>query len=445
LARLKEVQISLQADLIRRLGYAQIDNNLNEFKQLIKISDNARAKALGVLCDLRAESSPGLTSGRLPIPTTEAQDQYPKNEPTIAKEVPLVLHLDDPFKSKASVGLRKHSRSHSDVTSATTHSVPQALEQAPSFVDPFVRLKELDLVSGTGRRRTNSNGDSKPLPPIPRSGDNLLDTRQAFANNAYTPLKPLLQRFASQGTYQTIPSSTNSESKITPNTRLIEPSSFNDYHGFCPGAIAFQSNQKDSLKLRKAMGPVQTTIRYWGCSNRKCAFEGEAIPASNNQPLTSSNLIYRGFTTDTSIHTAFGVQFRWAFLAKSHVAQSRVRDRIFSYKCLFCTLHGIETPVVQRISNLMEHIASTHRADNFSQAFLKSINCIVNRRANSDEEFDVNLIPLETKIPMPLANGDTDSTNSISTLGMIGGSTRNASTDDHRESVYAFFGPDDFG
>ena len=241
---------------------------------------------------------------------------------------------------------------------------------------------------------------------------------------------------------------------VPPSTavRITEPSADNEYHGFCPGAFALQVGAKDALKIRKAMGPVQTSIRYWGCSNRKCAFEGEALTPSvlNNNSKTKD----KPYVFDAVVRENYGVRFRWAFLAKCHVPQKKVKDRVFSYKCLFCALSGAESPVLQRISNLMEHVAK-HRGEDIGEALLLRTRCINDRVAVESDDFDINLTP-PARPSGSVARGsggefpgtgfltadtepESDGRASSSSISMSTSTEAEAA----RESVYAFFGPDD--
>lgn len=164
-----------------------------------------------------------------------------------------------------------------------------------------------------------------------------------------------------------------------PVRRMTEPSKMNSYGGFCKGAFEVQAGIS-SMKRRQEMGPLTSNPYFWACPSSKCAFSGIAYRHGND------------WVWDTRIRTSHGVRYRWSFLAKSHVQQGRVKHETYNYKCVFCVLQNLKTPVIQKDADLMEHI-SQHRGEHFGEAILHRTLCINDRLATEADEFDINLVP----------------------------------------------------
>ena len=212
-----------------------------------------------------------------------------------------------------------------------------------------------------------------------------------------------------------------SQSTPVPTPRIYVPSASNGYGGFCKGAFNFQVGSKDAIKLRKEQVIVQAIVHYWGCSSSKCAFEGPATKEGDEW-------IY-----DNSIRSCHGVRYRWSFLAKSHVTLKKVKNKTFHYRCIFCVLHGLESPVYQSTGSLMQHIAQ-HRDQHFGDAVLDRANCINDRVAVEEDNFDVNLPPVDHHHHHP-AHNTYRGTNGLDLMA----------TSRQPSSVYPASGPSDSG
>ena len=163
--------------------------------------------------------------------------------------------------------------------------------------------------------------------------------------------------------------------------RMTEPTASNDFSGFCKGAFELQVGSK-SMKKAKEMGPLTSDPIFWACPNSKCAYSGTAIHRHGE------------WVYDTSVRSSHGIRYRWVFLAKSHVKQTRVKHGVFLYKCIFCVLQNLDSPIFQNAATLMEHI-STHRGDPFGETLLHRTKCVNDGIAPESDEFDINLVPPE--------------------------------------------------
>lgn len=105
------------------------------------------------------------------------------------------------------------------------------------------------------------------------------------------------------------------------------------------------------------------------------------------------------------------MRYRWPFLAKAHIAQSKVQNGRYDYGCVFCIHDGYECPVFHGIQELMEHVR-LHRGTRISVLMLQKTKCIDGRIAGHDEQFDINLKPLEGKPDSVSASDTTHSSQS---------------------------------
>ena len=155
----------------------------------------------------------------------------------------------------------------------------------------------------------------------------------------------------------------------------------NLYDGFCLGAYKLQVGFTDEgFKLRNQSVALTGQSQYWACANSHCVFDGPA------------RKIDKGWGFSTVIKVAFGVQYRWTFLAKSHVALRKSRNREFDYQCPFCVAQRQPPGPYRTVPTFMEHV-STHRGQEPESSVSDKILCIFGRVARTDEAFDINLTP----------------------------------------------------
>ena len=156
----------------------------------------------------------------------------------------------------------------------------------------------------------------------------------------------------------------------------------NPYGGFCKGAYKMQVGlKKESMSLRNQSTSMTGQSHYWACASSKCAFEGGACKLS------------KGWDFDHTIRSAYGVQYRWTFLAKSHVAMSKVKNSKYDYQCIFCTIQ--DQPVILHTDKVFIEHVSHHRGQRLDATVFEKMGCITGRVALENEDFDINLTPLE--------------------------------------------------
>ena len=168
-----------------------------------------------------------------------------------------------------------------------------------------------------------------------------------------------------------------SVSQLEPSTTGIQ----NLYDGFCLGAYKLQVGfPYEGFKLRNQSVALTGQSQYWACANSHCVFDGPA------------RKIDKSWDFSTVIKVAFGVQYRWTFLAKSHVALRKSKNREFDYQCPFCVAQRQPPGPYRTVPTFMEHV-STHRGQEPESSVSEKILCIFGRVARTDEPFDINLTP----------------------------------------------------
>ena len=173
---------------------------------------------------------------------------------------------------------------------------------------------------------------------------------------------------------RTISSKSWSSPKPNPDARNL-------WSGFCVGAYKMQVGfDQESLKLKNASISMGGEMNYWACINKHCVFEGPAWKSGKN------------WNVSNAVRVRHGVQYRWKFLAKSHVALSKTSGRAFDYQCIFCISQGQPSAVYRTEPAFIEHV-SLHRDQRAEASVADKFCCIDDRVAQAEEDFDINLTP----------------------------------------------------
>lgn len=164
--------------------------------------------------------------------------------------------------------------------------------------------------------------------------------------------------------------------------------SHHPYGGYCKGAYKLQVGlEKESVNLRNQSVSMTGQSNYWACASSKCAFEGPACKKGKR------------WFFDETVRESDGVQYRWTFLAKCHVASSRVYNGQCDYQCVFCGVQPSSRSVYRGQNAFIEHVSQQHRGQQPDPSIGDKIHCIYGRVALEEETFDVNLSPKEEEHP----------------------------------------------
>lgn len=428
-SQLKDILIELQTHLLRHLRCAQEDENITDFTILIDASDLGRVRAVRTLCELYmriATANPiqpfgnhGLSSPEfIEIATTMVQrsiedrrfnDAQGSNvvpalldEPSRPSDMQRVMSL--PVSISPHVGSKQTPIAPANGNQPSRNTFWRKLafrSSTPMHDDTGDKQAPSTLLTRISTSSTSHDGNSHTSAEPPQTGSTFFDSDIAMSATNTSPFAPDIYLFEHEDNpWAETPSANTTGASTAPQfpqrsspttttvgppvprpspVRLNLPSAANGFAGFCKGAFSLQVGSQ-TPKLARDIGPVMSTSFFFAC--RKCAFAEPAFARSG------------GWEYDTSIHKSHGVHYRWLFLAKSHVKQSKAKNGIYNYKCIFCVLQNIDSPVYQRAGNLMQHIA-THRGEQLGETILHRTSCIAGRVAVDDEHFDINLTPLE--------------------------------------------------
>ena len=154
-----------------------------------------------------------------------------------------------------------------------------------------------------------------------------------------------------------------------------------DYAGFCMGAHLIQLGE-DGMKIRNQSVSFTGQNNYWTCSNSMCCFEGPAVPKDVNKKTS--------FGFDEDIQEAYGVKYRWSFLAKSHTTIGNSKAG-YEFQCVFCVGQGAPPFRVKGDRKFIQHV-STHQGQTPNELKMPPFKYIIGRQASDWENFDVNLV-----------------------------------------------------
>ena len=183
--------------------------------------------------------------------------------------------------------------------------------------------------------------------------------------------------------------SSSSREALTSNqldsTQNLLPSEQNGYAGFCKGAWRQQiGDVKRAMQERVRPGGMYNQAKYWKC--RQCKFEGHLIPTNEKEKAYDMRVF----------KLVDGIQFRWEFMFKSHVASKDLESNPTkaTFACIFCCSEARGAPTFGGIQNFMNHLLE-HRDPLPMGEVLHRMNCLVGRQAALNENFDINFVSLE--------------------------------------------------
>ncbi|KAI4148467.1 MAG: hypothetical protein L6R39_002787 [Caloplaca ligustica] len=415
------IQNELQASLIRHLVEALDDDEMTDFTTLTDASDIARIKTVTVLNALYMRVAMGNISAPVPF---EHMGSFPSPpdplDPQACTTIPQSHLITHP----------SNCRSEGDFVQQQPPPATEPLDlpkgpRAGPKLGLFDRLRqgsstEKGIPKNFGRRLSNIPPEHKPATPENRlevaltsspmaSPEATIDEDNPWAKESTksVPLAsdPTADKTLSQATTMG-PSigqrlSSASSASSTSNVRMLSP--YELHGGFCKGAYKMQVHEKDVMKLRNQSIAKTGEGYYWACCSSKCAFEGPARQDGKK------------WAYDDTVRKSHGIRYRWSFLAKAHVTLPKVKDGKYDFGCVFCIYDGYECPVFHGIKEFLEHVG-THRGKAIAGTTLQRIRCINDRIATLDEDFDVNLAPLETKVH-PVSDEDSSR---FSHLGIMG-------------------------
>ena len=138
---------------------------------------------------------------------------------------------------------------------------------------------------------------------------------------------------------------------------------------------------------KAGLGMISTAMYseqfVYQCKSTKCSFGKEAVK------------IKKCWEIDDTVRSSHGIQYRWLFLAKSHVQIPKDSTiKLKPYKCLICLVLGHNSETYLGVDELFTHILE-HREKSIGDVKLEGPLSFSNQGALVDAHFDVNLPELE--------------------------------------------------
>jgi hypothetical protein len=359
--------------MLRELSKALEDDSRQDFTDVVNASDTARLRTVNVLNDLflrmQANASRDRTltpapadRNRIQIGAIESSSPELWNEQGHSPPLGRVYTLPDNYGSEA--GQRSYRTSRSSASKQTREST--ALNYFPGFNGLFPRRTKFGDKPGATRRDSRLvKKEVQPLAwPMPQDSGRPQQGQLKSRRSASVSLGPDSLDMGVERIMRTSPEEVQSSGRRYTNqhrtaldanlSSLVDNEPITQaIRGFCKGAYCLQVRLKsDGMKLRNQSGSFLGEKYYYACSNSKCCFEAPAQKGDKVWDLAS-----------TVFGPRYGVKFRWSFLAKSHVEQSKVKKRNFQYRCIFCALRNPESPILEGVNSLIEHVAQHQREE----------------------------------------------------------------------------------
>jgi hypothetical protein len=164
-----------------------------------------------------------------------------------------------------------------------------------------------------------------------------------------------------------------------PATMLGRPSKENNYWGFCKGAWTIREDWRKGLQMATVPAGMYTTKSMWRC--KSCAFDGDVY--GNKKPYQVDRRVFKALES--------GVQYRFLFLAKSHVKRKLLKDDNTCFGCIVCANEGKGTSIFGNVETLCNHLVAEHGKTAMSDDMQVRNRCIVGRVADISEDFDFNI------------------------------------------------------
>lgn len=427
---LQQVTIQLQGSLLVKLRVATLDDNaVTDLSSLVDAADIGRDRTIGALLELRqrllqaapidelqplapirSSHEPTHKSASLPVisPTlappkhhkTWTRD-YGSSREASASEEDVTSGADTPHththrkRHSSLLGFFRHHRSHSGSGDHVPRVVPEDARNTtcPPTSAPFTAPAQCDVreqhygAHQQDPKFTYQEWEDDPA-QIWGAKPHEHERRDTVASMNVAPDGPSspssTMRSYSSAAISLHPSLVHTNT----TTPILNPTPENDYLGFCKSAWKLQNGDRKGMQKCKEFndGWSQSNVYYLACAHSKCAFAGH---------ISLDKIWDKVWTVEDK-----GLKFRWAFLAKSHVPQSKVKDHQYAYQCMFCVFLGEKSPVYFGTDTYLEHVQH-HRGQPLGEVLLYKTKCIADHIAEEQEEFDINLFPLSREFGGP--------------------------------------------
>ena len=362
--------------LLEKLAAAIEDDDLIDFSDLTDASDRAQTQAIKAISEFFLRKQEEETS-RNAIHQLEVAHTQASSSASTAKAVsagggptPIRTVSDWPNGSIQSSPQNAFSRTMTEPTVRSTR-LPSAspLPNRPLPVRPHLDTQARNIQSPHGASNqgaTNAKRDSDISIPSTRSA---ISAQSSPAD---------LSRRESHSSYDT----------AAPRERLVSEDSgtqIQSYGGTCKYAHAMREGKTGVWLEGRDLSRIGNERFVYSCKSIKCHFEGVAIPQKPRRRWQNDVWVM-----DNRVRTLHGIDYKWAYLAKSHIQQAGASD-VPQYRCLVCLLiHQTSTQYDREA--LFEHLTA-HRAEHVGNVKLEGSLKFANQGIVAHEDFDICLRP----------------------------------------------------
>ena len=406
---LYKITIDTQNALLAGLTEARDDDGVIDFDTCIDSSDKGRIDALIVLQQLfqrrlaeemeRKKNTPAKEEQAKTQPSSSLPPitQSTSNTATQPAPVPQPQQTPPPTpKVKKSRGFnvfrhRESSKNSQELTQPETLSMatkPGSSPRAPRRdISPLgTRRNTTASTSSTSTWSSAGSQNSAIAPDSISPGSISRSGTSTSTINAVSRQNTNMSAFSgiSSMTGMTVMSAVSQMSNLSTASTLAP---ITKYGGCCKKAFELREGLVKKALILTPVGFYGRNMNY-KCASVKCQFSGQAGQDR------------KGFRMDDRVFTAAGLQYRWLFLAKSHMQQQD--DKVPSFRCLVCMMLGDESGIYHGARVLLSHLAS-HQGALLGDTRLEGPLIFTNRGAtpDQDDEFDVKFPEVEQSTPAP--------------------------------------------
>ena len=383
----------MQLVLLEKLAAAIEDDDVIDFSDLTDASDRAQTQAIKAISEFflrKQEEEIGRTViHQLEVTHIQESSSAPTTKAVSAiAPTPIRTVSDWPKGSAGSTQNSPQNAFSRTMTDPTTRStrLPSA-SQLPSRPPPV--RPQLDTQARIIRSppvESNQGGINTK-----RDSDTSIPSTRSVVSAQSSPAN--VSRRESQSSYDT----------AAPKYRLVSEGSgtpIQSYGGTCKYAHAMREGKTGVWLEGRDLSRLGKERFVYSCKSIKCNFEGMAIPQKAKRRWQNDVWIM-----DNRVRTLHGVDYKWAFLAKSHIQQAEAS--VPQYRCLVCLLIH-QTSAQHDREALFEHL-SAHRAEHVGNVKLEGSLKFANQGIIAHEDFDICLRPSDGTA-YPLSRSTTDAT-----------------------------------
>ncbi|EXJ93091.1 hypothetical protein A1O3_01647 [Capronia epimyces CBS 606.96] len=396
---LYKITIATQNALLAGLTQARDDDGVIDFDTCIDTSDKGRVDALIALHALFQRKLEEEMERKKNAPSNQQEHSPPQHDVIQPSVVPAAsgqsVAAPKPQQTPPPtppLGKVKKSRTFTDVVFRRKEgnqqaTMPTAMDTIPQVgrFDQSPRSSQQDMLPRSPRRNTGASTSSSATWSSAGSRNSTVGYEitspglPAPISRSDTGLSSITA-VSRHNTALSMASSMSTASTISPITK---------YGGFCKNAYELREGL---VKKGLTLAPVGVYGNVYRCTSSKCQFSGQAAKDK------------KGYRINDKVFTASsGLQYRWMFLAKSHMRQQVPLHP--SFRCLVCLMLGDDSGVYDGHSALLAHVIS-HQGAYMADTRLEGPVTFTNGGVKMDmDEFDLRF-PAAEKCHTPDPKAD---------------------------------------